>query len=57
VTRVLDFTPWAWGAGAGVCARAGVMSPIKVRLVMTAAKALRFMDVPPGVDCSFTAII
>jgi hypothetical protein len=54
---VLDFTPWAWGAGAGACARAGVMSPIKVRPVMTAAKALRFMDTPPGVDCSFTAII
>jgi hypothetical protein len=24
---------------------------------MTAAKPLRFMDTPPQVDCSFTAII
>jgi hypothetical protein len=55
--RVLDFTPLAWGTGAGACASAGVTSPINVRQVMTAAKPLRFMDTPPGVDCSFTAII
>jgi hypothetical protein len=55
--RVLDFTPLAWGTAAGACARAAVMNPINVRQVMTAAKPLRFMDTPPGMDCSFTAII
>jgi hypothetical protein len=47
----------AWGAGAGACARAGVMSPINVRQAMTAATPFRFMNTPPGMDCSFTAII